>query len=798
PIVIEEGGKACSADLTTYDLNVQLSGGEGSLTLTSSGFVVANNGLGNFTVRDIPAGTNVSVTATDVRSCKEMASFEAPNCDCPTVIAPLQPTDNTFCFGENPTSISVASPFAGFSVRWYVTQFGGTVLSTNPTFTPSAAGTYYAETVNDDSECTSNRVAVTLEELPEITLTQSTSSCSADLTTYDLTVTVNGGSGGFELTANGLEVVKNSPNTFTIRSIPSGTAATATATDIEGCAATAVFEAVNCDCDVVNPPTNPQPNTFCFGGNPKPIAVAAAPSGFAIRWYNAANGGSVIGTGASILPPSAGIYFAEMVETASGCVSSRIGVELIEGNPIVVTQGSSDCSADLATYDLNILVNGGAGNFSVSAAPYSVLDNGGGSFTIAGIEANNSLSIVATDGSGCSETAIFEAPVCDCADDIASPTGASGNSYCADENPTVISVDAPPVGYNVRWYDAEFGGNLLSNEASFIPLSGGTYYAELEQLGSGCTSTPRTPVVLTQFPAIVITQGSATCSADLTTFDLEVNVSGGTGAITFSAGGQTVDDLGDGNYVIRSIPAGSIVLSMASDEVGCNTQELLGPIDCDCDNVPLPTNPQDNSVCFGETFADISVDFPATGFEIRWFNTPVGGFSLASGAVFTPSTTGTYYAEMVENGSGCKSESRVAVTLSENPEIVLIEGSGNCSADATTYDLDFNLTGGTGVFDINVGGFDVLDNGGGSYQILNIPSGTSISIFATDEANCTVNANFAATNCDCPTVNPPTGIVNNEYCENETPTPISVSAAPTGSEIHWYDAPTGGNSLATG
>ncbi|MEZ4888692.1 MAG: gliding motility-associated C-terminal domain-containing protein [Chitinophagales bacterium] len=798
PIIIEEAGKLCSADLATYDLNVQVSGGEGSLTLESLGFVVANNGLGNFTVRDIPAGTNVSVTATDVRGCEEMASFEAPNCDCPTVIAPLQPTGNSFCFGGNPTSISVASPFDGFSVRWYATQFGGTVLSTNPTFSPSAAGTYYAETVNDDSECTSNRVAVTLQELPQITLTQSTSSCSTDLTTYDLTVTVNGGSGGFELTANGLEVVKNSPNSFTIRSIPSGTAATATATDIEGCVAMAVFEAVNCDCDVVNPPTNPQPNSFCFGGNPKPIAVTAVPSGFAIRWYNAANGGSVIGTGASILPPSAGTFYAEMVETASGCVSSRIAVELIEGNPIVVTQGSSDCSADLTTYDLNVLVNGGAGNFSVSAAPYSVLNNGGDSFTITGIEANNSLSIVATDGNGCSETAIFEAPVCDCADDIASPTGASGNSYCADENPTVISVDAPPVGYNVRWYDAEFGGNLLSNQTSFIPSMGGTYYAELEQIGSGCTSTPRTPVVLTQFPAIVITQGSATCSADLTTFDLEVNVSGGTGAISFSAGGQTVEDLGNGNYVIRSIPAGSIVLSMASDEAGCNVQELLGPIDCDCDNVPLPTNPQDNSICFGETSADISVDFPATGFEIRWFTTPAGGFSIASGAVFTPSMAGTYYAEMVENGSGCKSESRVAVTLSENPEIVLIEESGNCSTDGTTYDLAFNLSGGTGVFNINVGGFEVIENGGGSYTIVGIPSGTSISIFATDEANCTINANFAAVNCDCPTVNPPTGIVNNEYCEDETPTPISVLAASSGFEIRWYDAEIGGNLLATG
>ncbi|MFK7908800.1 MAG: gliding motility-associated C-terminal domain-containing protein, partial [Chitinophagales bacterium] len=798
PIVIEEGGKACSADLTTYDLNVQLSGGEGSLTLTSSGFVVANNGLGNFTVRDIPAGTNVSVTARDVNGCEEVASFEAPNCDCPTVNPPVQPSNNVFCFGENPNSISVAAPFTGFSIRWYATPFGGTVLSTSPVFTPSTAGTYYAENVDNGSGCTSNRVAATLEELPQITLTQGVSSCSTDLTTYDLTVTVNGGSGGLELTANGLEVVQNSANTFTIRSIPSGTAASATVRDAEGCIAMADFEAVNCDCEVVNPPSNPQSNVFCFGGNPTPIAVNAAASGFSIRWFDAPFGGNLVGTGASILPPSAGTYYAEMVETASACVSSRIEVELTEGTPIVVTQGNSDCSADLTTYSIDVNVSGGVGNFSLDAAPYSVQNNGGGSFTIVGIEANNSVSLVATDGNTCAETAIFEAPVCDCAEDIASPTGESDNSYCADENPTMISVDAPPVGYNVRWYDAEFGGNLVSNETGFIPSMGGVYYAELEQIGSGCTSTPRTAVTLTQFPEIVITEGSATCSPDLSTFDLEVNVSGGTGVVTFSAGGQTVDDLGNGNYVIRSVPVGSIVLSMATDEVGCNAQELLGPIDCDCDVVPLPSNPQNNAICFGETSAPISVDFPGAGFDVRWFTSEVGGFSVGSGAVFTPTAAGTYYAETFETGSACKSEGRIAVTLSENPEITLTEMGSNCSTDGTTYDLSFSLNGGTGAFSINAGTATVNDNGGGNYEAVGIEEGTSISISATDEAGCSVNAIFGPVQCDCPTVNPPTGATNNSFCSDETPTPISVDAATAGFEVHWYNAQTGGSSLATG
>ncbi|MGB0930225.1 MAG: gliding motility-associated C-terminal domain-containing protein, partial [Chitinophagales bacterium] len=162
-----------------------------------------------------------------------------------------------------------------------------------------------------------------------------------------------------------------------------------------------------------------------------------------------------------------------------------------------------------------------------------------------------------------------------------------------------------------------------------------------------------------------------------------------------------------------------------------------------------------------------------------------------------PSMAGTYYAEMVDLTDECVSE-RVAVTLSENPEIVLGGGDTYCSAGGLTYNLQFSLSGGTGFFTIDVGDLLLEEFAFGLFGISGIEIGNSVTVTATDEAGCSVSATFGPPNCDCPTVNPPIGATNNQYCEDETPTPISVLVASTGFEIRWYDAETDGNLLATG
>ncbi|MFN5365287.1 MAG: SprB repeat-containing protein [Bacteroidota bacterium] len=78
-----------------------------------------------------------------------------------------------------------------------------------------------------------------------------------------------------------------------------------------------------------------------------------------------------------------------------------------------------------------------------------------------------------------------------------------------------------------------------------------------------------------------------------------------------------------------------------------------------------PTGVQNKEYCAGSTIPSISVASPGAGLVVRWYNMATGGTVLATGTSYTPSSPGTYYAEIYKSTTGCVS-SRVAVTLTQN------------------------------------------------------------------------------------------------------------------------------------
>ena len=87
---------ACSADLTTYSLSVTVSGGA---TLTADNGTVTDDGGGNFTISNIAIANNVVLTAT-AGTCQGTLTVNAPNCNCPTVNAPLAVEMKPFAKGK--------------------------------------------------------------------------------------------------------------------------------------------------------------------------------------------------------------------------------------------------------------------------------------------------------------------------------------------------------------------------------------------------------------------------------------------------------------------------------------------------------------------------------------------------------------------------------------------------------------------------------------------------------------------------------------------------------------------------
>ena len=107
---------------------------------------MTDNGGGNFTISNIAIANNVVLTAT-AGTCEETLTVNAPNCNCPTVNAPISSGDETICQGETIPTLTVTVG-VGQTANWYSTATGGTVLvggSNTTSFTPTAAGTFYAE-----------------------------------------------------------------------------------------------------------------------------------------------------------------------------------------------------------------------------------------------------------------------------------------------------------------------------------------------------------------------------------------------------------------------------------------------------------------------------------------------------------------------------------------------------------------------------------------------------------------------------------------------------------------------------
>ncbi|MCP4090570.1 MAG: hypothetical protein GY746_12390, partial [Gammaproteobacteria bacterium] len=220
------------------------------------------------------------------------------------------------------------------------------------------------------------------------------------------------------------------------------------------------------------------------------------------------------------------------------------------------------------------------------------------------------------------------------------------------------------------------------------PTNTTVYSVEITD-AAGCSATES--VTLTVEPAIEVTDLTTTCSADLTTYDRDIQVTGGSGTgYIVDAGIYTVNDLGSGLFAIVNVPTDSIVTVTVTDDNVCSFgPETLSPSNCGCGIVADATNPTDNLYCTGSSPTSISVDAAPAGFEINWYAAATGGASLFTGETYTPASAGTFYAEVEEIISGCVSTNRVAAILTEEalPTIAIANGASEDICAGASVDL---------------------------------------------------------------------------------------------------------------
>ena len=83
----------------------------------------------------------------------------------------------------------------------------------------------------------------------------------------------------------------------------------------------------------------------------------------------------------------------------------------------------------------------------------------------------------------------------------APPSGAVNSSYCEGDPVSPVSVDDPGNGYRIDWYSVSTGGSVLFSGIEFTPSQSGTYYAEVVNINTGCSSLSRVPATVDEIPA---------------------------------------------------------------------------------------------------------------------------------------------------------------------------------------------------------------------------------------------------------------------------------------------------------
>jgi hypothetical protein len=290
------------------------------------------------------------------------------------------------------------------------------------------------------------------------------------------------------------------------------------------------------------------------------------------------------------------------------------------------------------------------------------------------------------------------------------PPTSDGDITECEDNPiqTLTASATPPAGAYVDWYNASEGGTQVAPTLSTVGTI--TYYAEsVDSSDPNRKSIFRTPVTLTiqDSPSISISS-SPTCNFFTNTYSLEVTVSNGT--VTSTAG--TVTNLSGNQWRIANIPNGTDIIATVTAANNCATDLPVSAPNCTCPVVNAPVSGGNQAYCSGDPIPALTVSTGA-GETADWYNAASGGVLLQSGSTsYTPGGPGVFYAEARNLVTGCTSNSRTAVSLSED-----LPATATIGPDQTVW------VGSDAVFSISVTGsnsyqWQVSTDGGGSYSDL--------------------------------------------------------------------------------
>ena len=606
-------------------------------------------GQGTPTATGLCAGTNYTVTLTDVNGCDTTFAFIVqPFAE----ILPNSSSTMVSCAGAcNATAtVGPTGGVAPYTYIWSPPPGGG---QGTPQATGLCAGVI-SVTITDVNNCSITTDILILQ--PDSILDNATVSeiTCAGLCNGSISLTPSGGVAPYAYLW--------SPAPPSGQGTPNATGLCAgtwnvTITDANGCSALFSYELIEPTALSIVVLTTQSDCQLCIGAATAVISGGTAP--YSIAWRNA--GGAVIGTDPDIIDLCAGIYTVTVTD-ANGCVQQQVvPITDTNGEVLTMTNGTTSCPN---TCDGAVSVAFTCADPPCTIAWFDIAGNdlGQSGNALAGLCPGDYYALI-TNGSGCIsiDTATVTAPP---------PTTLNISStavQCAgdcDGTATVgVSGGIPP--YTFVW-DPPPGGGQGTPFAT--GLCAGVYTISISD-GGGCDTTAQVlitepdPLVLN---AIVIDIGCAgQCDGNVT-----LPTSGGTAPYTYVW--SPVPPSGQGVPGAFGLCAGDWTVTV-TDANGCTLTETYTINEPQPLQVTVDTTPSTCPNCDGTASAIVS---GGTGpFIYDW---SLGGVPISS----DPSVTdlcGGLYILTITDVNGC-SVTQVVIISDSNAEVLTpVDGQTLCA-----------------------------------------------------------------------------------------------------------------------
>jgi gliding motility-associated-like protein len=691
---------------------------------------------------------------------------------------PISNGDLTDC-DSGQTLTAAATVNTDQTLTWYDAASGGTVVP-DPSLTGAGTVTYYAETTDAATGCTSltrTVVILTINSSPAAAIANNLTDCDSGQTlTATATVNTDQTLTWYDAASGG--TVVSDPSLTGVGTVTYYAEAT---NDTSGCVS---VSRTPVSLTIQEAPPAPISNgdlTDCDSGQTL-TATATVNSGETLIWYDAASGGIVV-SDPSLTGVGTVTYYAEASDDVTACISTtRTAVTLIiEPLPDApISNGDlTDCDSG-QTLTATATVNSGETLIWYDAASGGTVVSDP---SLTGVGTVTYYAEATNDTSGC--VSVSRTPVSLTIQEAPPAPISNGDLTDCDSGQTLTAAATVNTDQTLTWYDAASGG-IVVPDPSLTGVGTVTYYAEASDDVTACISTTRTAVtlIIEPLPDAPISNGDLTdCDSGQTlTATATVNTDQTLTWYDAASGGTVVSD--------PSLTGAGTVTYYAeatNDTSGCISSTLT-PVTLTIQEAPpAPISNGDLTDCdSGQTLtAAATVNTDQT---LTWYDAASGG-TVVPDPSLTGAGTVTYYAEATDATTGCVSVSRTPVSLTigvaPSPPVgtsITACDSGQTLTATATVNSDQTITW----YDAASGGTVVSDP-----SLTGVGTVTYYAEASDDVTACISTTRTAVTLIIEPLPDAP--ISNGDLTECDSGQTLTATATVnSGESIVWYDAASGG------